>query len=432
MKIDYRTTPLRHILLDLVRSKDQHAPHPAIFFDMKPGLARNFSRTAIIAAAFTLSSLLALYISGNKLDMPAPLAAIVGFFQTPLKHFDALEQNPTIFNEEPVPPTENTFPETEKRISARPKTARSAGSDNHGAEYQCTDDSSPTGIQEVNNDAIYRWTDDEGKTHFSDTPPSDYANQVVSSTKKHDFFNLKISYPAGLNGENLRDKIGVGGRAIYMVYARYLPFDLMTKSTIDVQIFSDKRSYDRFKLKYAPSVASTVDGFYSSSNNLATVSSHKSPARTLAISLHEISHAIHSGNFGRTPKWYNEGMAEVFENIQTAGSLISIPPNTSWASSLGHTQPIMELSKLLESTPKDWNGPGRNTYYANAWSLAFYLMQPKNTAFMGLLQAALTQERCNALDTLNFINSNYQGGVRALERDWRRWIQNGPFDSLRF
>lgn len=403
---------------------------------MKPSLTRNLFRITVIVIAFTISSLLAIYISGNKLDMPAPLAAIVGFFQSSPTNSESPvspDLAPMVANEESVTSTENIFPESEKRTATRRKKTSRAGSDNHGEEYQCKEDGSPpTGIQEVDANAIYRWTDDQGEAQFSDTAPKNYPYEIVSGTKSRDFFSLKVSYPAGLNDENLRDAIEIGGRAIYMVYARYLPFALMTKSRIGVQIFADKLSYDRFKLKYAPSVASTVDGFYSSSTNQAIVSGHKSSAQTLETSLHEVTHAINAGNFGRTPKWYNEGMAEVFENVKSTGTLISIPPNDSWVSTLGDTLPIMVLPKLLESTSKDWDGLYRETYYANAWSFAFYLMQPRNADLMGLLQTALTQERCNALDTFNFLNSNYEGGVRALEQDWRRWIQNGQFDLLRF
>ena len=400
---------------------------------MKPSLTKNLLRTAVVFSAFILSGLIALYISGNKLDMPAPLAAIVWFFQSssPYSKAPGSPVPETIeTNQESSVFSEKHFPKKER--GQRSKTGRREGSDNHGEEYQCKEISEPKGIREIDTDAIYRWTDEQGNTLFSDIAPKGYPEQVVSSTRSRDFFSLKVSYPDGRNGGNLRDKIEVGGRSIYMVYARYLPFDLMTKSTIAVQIFTDKPSYDRFKIKYAPFVGSTVDAFYSSSTNQAIVSDHRSSAQTLVSSLHEITHAIHVGNFGRTPKWYNEGMAEVFENIQSANSLISIPPNNSWASSLGDTLPIMVLPRLLQSTSKDWNGGDRNTYYANAWSLAFYLMQPKNAAFMGLLQAALTQERCNALDTINFINSNYKGGVTALEKNWRQWIENGQFDLLRF
>lgn len=393
---------------------------------MRSSLTKKVFNLTIIVISFALSILLALYISGKKLDMPASLAAMLRYFQAPHTYFE-VPTSPELVetNQDSVTLTKSIYPKTKKATA-------NADRDNHGSEYLCRGSSSPTGIKKVDAEAIYRWTDDQGGTQFSDTAPKDHLSQKVSNTTSYDYFSLTVSYPAGLNDKNLRNAIEVGGRAIYKIYAHYLPFNLMTKSKIEVQIFADKPSYDRFKLKYAPSVASNVDGFYSSSTNQAIVSGHKSLAQTLEISLHEITHAINAGNFGSTPKWYNEGMAEVLENIELSGSQISISPNASWASVLGNTLPIMGLSKLLESTPKDWGDANRTAYYANAWSLAYYLMQQRNADFMRLLKTALTQERCKAIDTSNFIDSNYKGGVTTLERDWRRWIQNGQFDTLRF
>lgn len=391
---------------------------------------KTFRTLIIIVVAFSLSSTLALHLSGNKLDLPRLIEKIVRYFGPSLS--DSERPRASKDNQKSTLPIDKVRHEFAKKTSAPRKTDRLKRSDNHGEEYQCSKTESPTGILEVDAEAIYRWTDNDGNTQFSDTSPTDYPSQKVSNIKAYDFFSLEVSYPTGRKNENLRDAIEIGGRAIYKIYAHYLPFNLMTKSKIEVQIFSDKPSYDHFRETYAPSVTTNTNGFFSSSTNQAIVSGHQSAAQTLETSLHEIAHAIHAGNFGRTPKWYNEGMAEVFENVKSTGSQRSIAPNASWTSALGKRLPILKLQKLLSSTSDDWNGIDRNTYYANSWSLAFYLMQPRNADFMSLLQVALTEERCNTLDTVKYVDSNYQGGVRALERDWRRWIQNGRLDILRF
>jgi hypothetical protein len=388
---------------------------------MKPSLFTITSRLALVITAFVLSGLLAFYAMGNNFGMPTSLAELIRFFQT----------SPTIIDE-PEPPEIAPPIQLKDSFAMHSRSNSQSAGDNHGEEYKCEEKEFTTGISKIDTAAIYRWTDEQGNTQFSDTAPTEDPYEKLSSIKKLDFFDLKVLYPAGTMNESHRDKIEIGGRAIYKIYANYLPFSLMTKAQVNVLIFSDKNSYDRYKRKHAPTMANDVPGFYSSATNQAIVAGHRTSEQTYETALHEVAHAIHAGNFGSTPKWYNEGMAEVLEEAQSSGSLITIPPDNGWVAQLGKTLPIMNLTQLLNSTSTDWDSESRSAYYANAWSLAFYLMQPTNAEFMRSLQVALTQDRCMPLDTYKFVESNFRGGVVSLQQGWHQWQQGGQFSPLRF
>lgn len=398
---------------------------------MNSNLNKYILRVIIVVIAFAVSGVLSFYASNNKVSMPAALAKLINYFPSSLRELTSPSPPDIALAEGSNEALDNELPGP--AVTRRPNIPNSlARGDNHGEQYQCNPNRQPKGIQEVDADAIYRWTDDQGNVQFSDTAPEKFAHETVSNTKSFDFFSLDVRYPNGRKKEHSLQSIEVGGRAIYKVYAYTLPYELMTKSKIDVLIFTDKPSYDRYKLKTAPSIGNDIPGFYTSASNQAVIYGQKEPEQTYKISLHEVAHAIHAGNFGRTPKWYNEGMAEVFENTQVAGSQITIRPNGQWISKLGRKIPLMNLPTLLNSQPKDWNGNKLQAFYANAWSLSYFLMQPKNREFMRSLQVALAKDRCNSLDTSKFVRENYPGGNKKLETDWHRWQLNGQFDLIRF
>jgi len=72
--------------------------------------------------------------------------------------------------------------------------------------------------------------------------------------------------------------------------------------------------------------------------------------------LHEIIYAIDAGNFGRTPKWDNEGIAEVREKIKVESTLTLIPPNGVWLNRLGGKLQCMSRRQSLGYTSEDWAG----------------------------------------------------------------------------
>jgi hypothetical protein len=405
---------------------------------MNNGMPRNLLGLAIIIFAFFLSGLLVLFVEGKSLGMSVGLSSFFSSFNTDelsTPRQPAVDISGVASNE--FQPTPSTISPTQSSLVARQPNSTSPSNEpvaheGHNADYQCKSANVPSGIQDVVTDKVYRWVDKDGTTHFSDSLPDHQSAELLSSNLEPDFFNLKVSFPRQLAGDDLENAISVGGKAVYKIYANYMPLAMMTKASINISIHNDRESLNQFRSRGNSTVNDASSGFYSWTHNQAFILRQPTTAGTYSVALHEITHAINAGNFGRTPKWYNEGIAEVFEKIKVEGTLTLIPPNEVWLNRLGGNLKYMSLRQLLESTSEDWAGSNETTYYANAWSLAYYLMQPANEQFMRRLQMALTKDRCKALNSIDFVEQEYPGGINALEKGWSRWRQNRQPASLRF
>lgn len=148
-------------------------------------------------------------------------------------------------------------------------------------------------------------------------------------------------------------------------------------------------------------------------------------SRTMNTAIHEATHIINAGLFGRTPRWFNEGLAEYFERIEVRGSAGVVPLAPEWLRELSRSSSRLPLSGLLVADPEDWRGPGRHAHYANSWALMHFLLEPQHRPVAEKLLRELARDRCDELDAVGFFQRHYPGGVSRLERDLRAWLAGG-------
>jgi hypothetical protein len=310
-------------------------------------------------------------------------------------------------------------------------SSRGNQSSTHGSDYSCT--STPaTGIVDKLEGGVFRWSDDQGGVHFSDVAPKNFEATTLLGQATPDFFNLIVTYPSGYVPSDISNIVSVGGRAIYQVYSTYLQKENMSKSNIDVRVYGNESAYQSFKKKIAPSVTAEIPGFYSWGANVAVVLHKNSVDRTNETALHEATHVINAKNFGKMPKWFNEGMAVVFERAAVAGQAITISPSAYSIEFLRTKATPLSLVQLLGSAHAQWDGDMRPTYYANAWSLAYFLMQPGNRALMTAFQRAMAMNKCDEMDSVAYFEANYSGGLRGLDNAWRAWRHRESIPVISF
>lgn len=302
------------------------------------------------------------------------------------------------------------------------------GRENYPSRSGCTE--SAEAIQTVQ-EKVTKWVDKKGRVRYGEKAPDEVEAKEILGWAGNDYFDLHVSSRSSYVSSAVRNQIAIHGRAIYRVYQNFLGIDAMSKSDVEVRIFNDKANYANFRRKVAPGLGYAA-GFYLGEQNLAVVLHQNWIPRTLSIAVHETTHVINAENFGDTPRWFDEGMAGVFEGIRVTGQLIELYPLHGWIRMLSQPGQIMSPTRLIQADRHKWRGEQRSRLYANSWALAFYLMQPQNRETMREFQKFLTADKCNADDSLAFFRQQYPGGIRALEADWRNWLALGDFSTIRY
>jgi hypothetical protein len=374
-------------------------------------------RTVIFLLALMASALFAMYVDGRffasdlELDIAEPSITetqISAALESPIEKPLELVDGPGIERESITPVAE---PELDSRSN-----------ENHNASYRCVAKAEQIDYKKVGQ--IYKWTDSAGKTRFSDKEPGGGSAEVVNAGKgAKQFFDVNVTYPTGNIPTNIAGAIKRKTKGVYRIYEQLLPTELLAKSQIDVFVYSNKQAYEAEKYSIAPTIGA-ADGFYTPNGNKAYVIYKGNSARTERVAIHESAHVVHAHNFGRPPRWFNEGMAEVLEYISVSGYSMTLHLNKDWTDRLGKTMAIMPLKKLLSSTHQDWSGDDRNIYYANAWAFSHFMMQHNNRGYMEQFLTLMVADKCSVPDSVNFFADSYPGGLDNLESKWIRWVNS--------
>ena len=147
---------------------------------------------------------------------------------------------------------------------------------------------------------------------------------------------------------------------------------------VDIWLFKDKSSYEKWARELFGDTPTTPYGYYSPRHN-ALLMNISTGGGTL---VHEIVHPFVRENFPSCPAWFNEGLASLYEQSGSKGDRIVGYPN--WrlpalqeAIRDGRTLPFEKLMALPDD---EFYGGGTNSrnysqYYAQARYLCYYLQE---------------------------------------------------------
>ena len=285
---------------------------------------------------------------------------------------------------------------------------------------------------------IYRWVDDEGKTHYGDAAPGQNRNTEDLSVYYKDrirYFNLDIIEDTSSLPAFTRDKISADVRQIYGILARELQLDHLRRVMLTLRIIESPEEFQAYKSRIAPGLR-TNSGFYSSKTNEAVVFQGDHPASMRAVIRHESSHVIMAGLYGYTPTWFNEGMAEFFEALQVEGQARKVEPSRAH---LQHLRSLLErgalpnLASYLNISSRNWYAGNLQDNYAIAWSMAFFLMShDEGQQMLRAMMGHMSTNYCSVLATGNNFDAHYPGGLIAFESAWVDWLKGSNIVAQRF
>ena len=150
-------------------------------------------------------------------------------------------------------------------------------------------------LEKSTSSEIYRWTDENGKVHFSDAKPGGTRNNDVMSVSYPDrkqYFKLKVIEDTESLPAFTRDKVNAEVRQVYRILSRSLDLEHLRQVFLNVRIIGTQADFQQYRSVMAPQLR-TNSGFYTSQNNEAVVFQGDNPDRMRAVIRHEATHGTH-------------------------------------------------------------------------------------------------------------------------------------------
>jgi hypothetical protein len=150
-------------------------------------------------------------------------------------------------------------------------------------------------------------------------------------------------------------------------------FDRDPAEILDIWLFKDKASYEKYTQQLFHTQPDTPFGFFSHADR-ALVMNIATGGGTL---VHEIVHAFMAANFPDAPAWFNEGLASLYEQCGDEDG--KIHGYTNWRLA-GLQEAIRKrrlpsFQSLCTSTDKDFYEADKGANYAQARYLCYYLQE---------------------------------------------------------
>jgi len=283
---------------------------------------------------------------------------------------------------------------------------------------------------------VFKWVDAEGKVHYGDKPKGLSAENLSDRyAMEKQYFRMSVASAGGSLPPFLHDRLSADLRQLYFVLSRWLPDQYIKQVELNVKVFNDQEAFDLYREKHVPGLT-TSSGFYKPSLDEAVVMAQVDASDTRAIGRHEATHVINAGLYGRTPTWFNEGLSEYFERLKIEGQSKTVEPSSHHIALLKDKLANDELlmpSEYLAIKGRAWRDYDQSMMYAMAWSIVHFMMQDSlGRETMKSLMTHMAANYCQPVDTLDFIEQHYVGGIKSFTERWRVAIISDDFQRHRY
>jgi len=275
---------------------------------------------------------------------------------------------------------------------------------------------------------IYKWIDSDGKTHFTQTPPPNEIKAEQTSKKHNTTQYFKLIFGEGSKIPRYRRELETQVRGVFKIFTTLIPRSKLNKVNLKFFVFDKKEDFQDFNQMHGSSINERTTGIHFGSKNIVAVL-ESTENRALITAIHEATHVITRGNFGRLPKWLNEGLAEYMEPIRRHDQIIEVTKHNDWTKYL--VKPYLSVDELINSNGGRWSSSESSKNYAYSWALVFFMLSDntRKSILRNYLIATLDLPCGEAINSYTHIVSEYPGGSSQLEADFVEWMELGSFSS---
>jgi len=286
-------------------------------------------------------------------------------------------------------------------------------------------------LTDVEDEGIYRWEDESGRTVFGDQPPpGTTARRMSEYENEEQFSRIRFKDHGDRFGPGLKSAFPGDAGAI----ARLLHSELdLPIRQVDVTVTLEPSD---IRLSQRDGAGRHTAGLYRSGARGVFVKEQRTFAATRSTARHEASHAMLAAMYGPTPTWLNEGLAEVMSTLSVSGQLATLNVDRQHAAGLKALAPQFRagsLRSLLSLDGRAWRETPVTKSYGASWALMHLLMESRNgRRVISALLAAQGATPCQAIDSMAIIDQTWPGGAAALERSWLARMRGGAWGPVSF
>ncbi|GAA6171611.1 hypothetical protein NBRC116592_12810 [Colwellia sp. KU-HH00111] len=246
------------------------------------------------------------------------------------------------------------------------------------------------------------------------------ATQRLSNQYQHQFYQLSPNLTLNLYSvkmttyfeETLIARINI----LHQEYIKLLGDSAERKIELNLVITPERTDYDYYTGFYADNLITSL-GVYFGGLNIAYIDYQHSDEKALKTALHETVHAFNAHIIGKTPRMFNEGMAEFYENMTIKDDKLSLVFYTNQL-----TKPPYPLMQFFDY--QQWaNLDIHHLYYSSwAWVAFMYGDLERLNALITFIEKEQV-EPCSAFsagETYGIFQEIYS----TLETDFYDWQQN--------
>ena len=219
------------------------------------------------------------------------------------------------------------------------------------------------------------------ETGFTDAEFERHVAKLQTRLPEDEEFHVFIQKPFVVIGNDKPHRVkrwaeGTVKWSVDRLKKRYFTKD--PNHIVNIWLFKDKRSYEKYCEEIVGYKPHTPFGFYSSTRRVL-VMNISTGGGTL---VHEIVHPFIESNFPKCPSWFNEGLASLYEQSMDKDGVIW--GKTNWRLRGLHgaidDDSLPSTKQLTATTTEEFYNGTRGDNYAQARYLCYYLQEK------GLLQ----------------------------------------------
>lgn len=282
--------------------------------------------------------------------------------------------------------------------------------------------------------AVHRWIDAAGITHYSDQPPPAGAKEhrivaaATASPVRVEASGADVALPALLQQRAAADALGIQ-RILHDLLGIARPDGM----TLKIVFVKSPETYAR--LVGEPELAQS-SGAYSTADRTIHVRSQGDDEFDLGVLRHEITHALVHETIGNLPVAINEGLAEYFGGYHSVGMGGQIDVGARRVELL-KAVPADAGDAMVDLLAREGSGfyanaadaHERDRRYLQAYALIAVLMRdaPGQRALRTVLDSQAAAP-CVPIAAESVLDASYPGGLARLSAEWIAFMRAPPTD----
>jgi hypothetical protein len=285
-------------------------------------------------------------------------------------------------------------------------------------------------LDNVTKQKIYKWVDENGRTHFGEKPSSAHKERAEDLSKQYEALQqavkLSIEYPNWAGDSLIESEIKKQGKMVHKVLSHYVPKSHLRQVNLKIILFKDVAEFEAHRDEQKGNAQ--WGAYYSSASNSIYLPRYPNIEQTMAIARHEMTHAMLAGMLGPVPVWINEGLAEYMESFSWRLNIAVAEPRVSEYGRLRGSN----MEQLANTEHQDFYGSQQKTNYLQAAASIYFLLDHQSgREWLKSSFVFYAQNPCRKAD-VDQLFASYPGGVANANRNFNAWLKKGKYPSHRY